>query len=181
MRATVASSSDICDALPSSDGPVRGSDGGRKKARRKLHPLPILDNLEALMGLGYGGRERPGLLALDVYGGFEALKSQRERRRQRGFTYVWDQFDFDPLSHHVVNHIDFEFPDGSRKPRAFSYHWRLWLIPELRELLTEAGFSDVGVYWEGTDLARNTPNGVFTRRRRGPPDPAWIAYVIALC
>jgi hypothetical protein len=123
---------------------------------------------------------REGMLALDVYGGWEALKSQRERRRNRGFTYVWDQHDFDPLSHDVVNHIDFEFPDGSRKPRAFTYHWRLWLIPELRELLTEAGFRDVGVYWEGTDLERNVPNGVFTRRRRGPPDPAWIAYVIAL-
>jgi putative holliday junction resolvase len=36
-----------------------------KEARRKLHPLPILDNLEALLALG-GGRERPGLLALDV-------------------------------------------------------------------------------------------------------------------
>jgi len=36
-----------------------------KKARRKLHPLPILDNLEALLDLGRG-RERPGLLALDV-------------------------------------------------------------------------------------------------------------------
>jgi putative holliday junction resolvase len=42
-----------------------GSDGGQKKARRKLHPLPILDNLEALVDLG-SGPERPGLLALDV-------------------------------------------------------------------------------------------------------------------
>jgi putative holliday junction resolvase len=36
-----------------------------EKARRKLHPLPILDNLEALVDLGRG-RDRPGLLALDV-------------------------------------------------------------------------------------------------------------------
>jgi putative Holliday junction resolvase len=36
-----------------------------KKARRKLYPLPILDNLEALVDLGRG-RQRPGLLALDV-------------------------------------------------------------------------------------------------------------------
>jgi putative Holliday junction resolvase len=36
-----------------------------EKARRKLHPLPILDNLEALVERA-GGRERPGLLALDV-------------------------------------------------------------------------------------------------------------------
>jgi hypothetical protein len=123
---------------------------------------------------------REGLLAIDVYGGWEALRRQRERRRNRGFTYVWDQADFDPLSHDVVNHIHFEFPDGSRLERAFSYRWRLWLIPELRELLAEAGFSDVGVYWEGTDRPRNRPNGVFTRRARGPADPAWIAYLVAL-
>jgi putative Holliday junction resolvase len=36
-----------------------------KKARRKLHPLPILDNLEALVDLG-SSPERPGLVALDV-------------------------------------------------------------------------------------------------------------------
>jgi putative Holliday junction resolvase len=36
-----------------------------KKARRKLHPLPILGNLVALFDLGRGGR-RPGLVALDV-------------------------------------------------------------------------------------------------------------------
>jgi putative Holliday junction resolvase len=36
-----------------------------KKARRKLHPLPFLDNLEALVDL-CRGRERPGLVALDL-------------------------------------------------------------------------------------------------------------------
>jgi putative holliday junction resolvase len=53
---------------PNSDGPWRrrsGDSDGGQKTRRKLHPLPILDNLEALVDLG-GGRERPGLLALDV-------------------------------------------------------------------------------------------------------------------
>jgi putative holliday junction resolvase len=35
-----------------------------KKAGRKLHPLPILDNLAALVDLGRG--RAPGLLALDV-------------------------------------------------------------------------------------------------------------------
>jgi putative Holliday junction resolvase len=53
----VASSSDICDALP-------WLEWRAKKARRKLHLLPILDNLEALVDLGK--RRRAGLLALDV-------------------------------------------------------------------------------------------------------------------
>ena len=27
--------------------------------------------------------------------------------------------------------------------RAFRYHWRLWTLPELREMLLVAGFDDV--------------------------------------
>jgi putative Holliday junction resolvase len=38
-----------------------------KRTRRKLHPLPILSNLDGLENaLGQPGRERPGLVALDV-------------------------------------------------------------------------------------------------------------------
>jgi putative Holliday junction resolvase len=51
-------------SAPGSDGQERG--WRARKARRKLHSLPILDNLEALLDLADRGRERPGLLALDV-------------------------------------------------------------------------------------------------------------------
>ena len=46
----------------------RGLPGaGGRKTRRKLHPLPILSNLEDLLAqLRERGGERPGLLALDV-------------------------------------------------------------------------------------------------------------------
>ncbi len=37
-------------------------------------------------------------------------------------------------------HIDFKFEDGSVQKRAFSYDWRLWILPEIREVLAEAGF-----------------------------------------
>jgi hypothetical protein len=122
---------------------------------------------------------RRGLFALDVYGGWESQRPQRENRRVGGFTYVWDQHGFDPLTHLATNHIHFRFRDGSRLERAFTYHWRLWTAPELVELLGEAGFSDVGAYFEGTDHGANDGNGVFTRRRRGPDDPAWIAFIVA--
>jgi hypothetical protein len=122
---------------------------------------------------------REGIFAIDAYGGADALRRQTETREHDGFDYVWDQDRFDPITHDVVNHIHFELPDGTRVRRAFTYHWRLWTIPELRELLAEAGFSDVGVYWEGTDRKTNEGNGVFTRREHAPDDPAWIAYVVA--
>jgi hypothetical protein len=121
-----------------------------------------------------------GMLLLDVYGGADAQRALRERRRVEDYHYVWDQRSFDPITHRVVNHIDFEFPDGSRRRRAFRYDWRLWSIPELRELLAEAGFARSEVYWEGTDRRTGKGNDVFTRRERAPDDPAWVAYVVGL-
>lgn len=120
-----------------------------------------------------------GLLLLDAYGGADSQRVQDDIREVDGFDYVWDQHVFDPISHHATNYIHFEFPDGSRLNRAFTYHWRLWTLPEIRELLDEAGFKDVAVYWEGTERRTNEPNGVFTRRERAPDDPAWICYIAA--
>ena len=120
-----------------------------------------------------------GLFVLDAYGGPESMERREERRRCGGFTYVWDQDRFDPITHDATCHIHFEFRDGSRLARAFSYHWRFWTIPELRELLAEAGFSRTTVYWEGSEGSSNEPNGVFRPRAHADADPAWIAYLAA--
>lgn len=120
-----------------------------------------------------------GMLVLDAYGGGDAQRTQTERRRQSGFTYVWEQHSFDPIHNHGVNYIHFDFPDGSRMRRAFSYDWRIWSIPEIRELLLEAGFGRVDVYWEGTDRKTSEPNGIFRLREHAQDDPAWVAYIAA--
>lgn len=129
---------------------------------------------------------RKGLLAdgvfmLDVYGGYDAFRHMRERQKFGRFTYIWEQAEYDPISGQTLCHIHFAFPDGSRLKRAFSYHWRLWTLPELREVLFEAGFTDVKVYLEGTNEKTGEGNGLFTCATRGPADPAWIAYLVALC
>lgn len=125
-------------------------------------------------------RLRPdGLLVLDAYGGPEAQERRTERRRCDGFTYEWDQARFDPVSHRTTCYIHFRFSDGSRLARAFRYDWRLWTLPELRELLGEAGFPESEVYWEGTDRGSGEPNGVFRPCREAAEDPAWIAYLAA--
>jgi SAM-dependent methyltransferase len=121
-----------------------------------------------------------GMLVLDAYGGADAQRTQEEERSVKRYRYVWDQNTFDPISHRAVNHIHFEFRDGSRIRRAFSYEWRLWTLPEIRELLVEAGFSVVEIYWENTDRETDEGNGVFTRRDKALDDPAWIAYIAAL-
>jgi SAM-dependent methyltransferase len=119
-----------------------------------------------------------GVLFLDAFGGPEASDLQKEKTKLDGFTYVWDQAEFEPITSRLVCHIHFKFPDGSKIKRAFSYDWRLWTLPELREILAEAGFAKSRVYWEGTD-EDGEGDGVFTEHAVGTPDLAWVAYVIA--
>lgn len=119
-----------------------------------------------------------GLFVLDIYGGSDAYAEQEEETDYGLFTYVWDQHGFDPVSARYICYIHFRFPDGSELPRAYSYDWRLWTLPEVRELLAEAGFSASFVYWQGED-EKGEPSGEFSLVERGEADPAWIAYVAA--
>ena len=70
------------------------------------------------------------------------------------------------------------FPDGTKIKLAFTYDWRLWTLPELTELLAEAGFSKTRVLWEGDD-GDGGGNGEFTEQATGVADLAWIAYIVA--
>lgn len=120
-----------------------------------------------------------GIFFLDAFGGYDAFRVLRERTKHKGFTYVWHQAAYNPITGDYLCHIDFTFKDGSRLKRAFSYDWRLWTLPELRELLKEAGFTSVTVYWQGTDEESGEANGVFEPTDQGDPDAGWIAYVVA--
>lgn len=124
-----------------------------------------------------GGLAKGGLFFLDAYGGWDAQEPMQERRRiKQGFTYVWDQNTFDAITHDVTNFIHFEFQDGSKLKRAFRYDWRFWTLPELRELLAEAGFSKVHVYW---DTSRTEDRDDYRPRTRAPNQPGWLAYLVA--
>ena len=124
---------------------------------------------------------RPGgIFYLDIYGGPETMELREERTEFDEFVYVWDQAAFNPITHAVTNHIHFEFPDGSRLQRAFTYHWRLWQIPEVREIAREAGFRDCIVYWEGTDRRTGEGNGVYRPSLKGDASPAFVSYLLCL-
>lgn len=120
-----------------------------------------------------------GILFLDAFGGYDAHRELEERTEYDEFTYVWDQASFDPISHAMTCRIHFEFPDGSEMANAFEYHWRLWTLPEIRELLLEAGFSQASIYWEGTDEETGEGDGVYTASETGDADAGWICYLIA--
>jgi len=121
---------------------------------------------------------KDGLFFLDVFGGGEAYTEGREKTELDDFTYVWDQHSYEPVTGDYRCYIHFRFPDGSRLKRAFSYDWRLWSLPELRDLLAETGFGQSHVYWEGED-EEGEPSGEYSLVETGENDPAWIAYLVA--
>lgn len=127
----------------------------------------------------HAGLADDGIFFLDAYGGYDAPREIEEERECDGFTYVWEQASFNPIDGLMTCNIHFRFPDDSRMDNAFSYHWRLWTLPEIRELLIEAGFSDVSVYWEGTDTKTNEGNGIYEPSETGDADPGWVCYIVA--
>ena len=120
-----------------------------------------------------------GLFFLDIFGGYEAFREMEEATEFDDFTYIWDQHHYNPISGDITCLIHFKFPDGSKLKQAFRYEWRLWTLPELQELLAEAGFSKVLVYWEGTDADTGEGNGEYLPTEKGEADAGWICYVSA--
>lgn len=120
---------------------------------------------------------RDGIFFLDCYGGYDASHVMKEHTKYDDYTYTWDQAAYNPITGEILCHIHFKFKDGSRLKKAFSYDWRLWTLPELREILTEAGFSKVVVYWQGWDENEEEGNGEFSPVENADPDAGWICYI----
>ena len=125
------------------------------------------------------GLSDDGLFFLDAFGGYDCYKEIEETTICDGFDYIWDQASYNPIDGGMQCYIHFSFPDGSRLDRAFSYYWRMWTLPELQELLNEAGFKNVTVYWEGTDSETGQGDGIYSPASIGDADPAWVCYLSA--
>ncbi len=134
------------------------------------------ERLRAYFARALEGVGKDGLFILDAYGGLEAQDILTEERQVAGFKYIWDQAEFNPIDHAVTNHIHFEFRDGTRLDRAFTYEWRFWSLPELQELLREAGFREVEVHW---DVAADDDSSVYRVRKKAANQPGWLAFITA--
>lgn len=129
-----------------------------------------------------------GIFFMDIFGGSDSMKEVEEPRKigprpgggygSPGFTYVWEHHKYDPISGDMACYIHFRFADGSELKRAFEYDWRLWTIPEIIDVLTDAGFSRSTTYWEGDD-PKGGGNGIFTPAKNGEACPSFIAYIVA--
>ncbi|MEO5343815.1 MAG: class I SAM-dependent methyltransferase [Gammaproteobacteria bacterium SHHR-1] len=124
-----------------------------------------------------------GVFFLDAFGGYDAFRELSEERQVEdvglSFTYIWQQERYNPVDGRLDCQIHFAFADGSRQERAFSYAWRLWTLPEIQELLLEAGFARVVVYWQGWD-ENDEADGIFRPVTSADADAGWICYLAAL-
>jgi hypothetical protein len=132
---------------------------------------------------------RKGLFLADLYGGASAFDSSTTRRTfrepdRRRFTYLWEQREANAVTGLVHNAIHFQFKDNAGRTKiirdAFTYHWRLWSIPELTDALRDAGFSDIECHQRLGD-AIDAEGNLYVSK----PDPDelldrdWVVYVVA--
>lgn len=125
----------------------------------------------------YNSLIKDGIFFLDAYGGYEAFQEMKEKTKNKHCTYIWDQHKYSPVTGIAKNYIHFKFKDGSKMMKAFEYEWRVWTLPEITEMLTEAGFKP-SIYWEQAD-EDGEGNGIFLPETEGEADAGWIAYIVA--
>lgn len=138
------------------------------------------DELRDYFAAARRGLASDGLLVVDLYGGTEAIAPIEERRECEGFTYVWEQESYDPITHRTRCHIHFELPGGERLERAFTYDWRLWTVREMRELLAEVGFRASEVYWEATDDDGEGTGDYVRVRGEMENQEGWLVYIVGI-
>ena len=141
-----------------------------------------------------------GILIADMYGGSTAFDVGTQRRRIADpaggyFWYEWEQRVADAPTGRVFNAIHFEIPRNAKRERAFpsssppfprtirnafTYDWRLWSIPELREAALDAGFHRVDAYTSLGDAMDQ--HGNLYPRPLAPGeslDADWVVYLVA--
>jgi len=125
-----------------------------------------------------------GVMIMDMMGGRECYNDTITDKRtivkgKKGFKYHWEQAYFNPVTSDCSFYIHFRFGDGSKMKRAFEYHWRFWTIPEVREMLREAGFSKTVVYWEKED-EDGEDTGEWAAADEAPNNESWLCYIVAV-
>lgn len=126
----------------------------------------------------YNSLNSDGMLILDHFGGPDNARPNLEERDidlpdGRTVLYQWDMDYFDPITNHSIFYIHYKMK-GKKYPKVFTYTWRMWSLPELTEILKEAGFFRVLTYWENDD-------DEFVHLKEGDTDlDAWVVQIVAL-
>lgn len=119
---------------------------------------------------------KEGIFYLDIFGGPESQKIVTDTKKFKNHTYYWDCQKFNPITHRCLFAIHFRDAKGKKHSNVFTYDWRFWLMPEIRDILKDAGFSTIKTYWEGENKD-GSGNGIFTAVEDGENCDAWVAYI----
>jgi SAM-dependent methyltransferase len=128
--------------------------------------------------IAHQGLKDDGIFYCELFGGTEAIVPLEEERDCEDFIYVWDQDKYNPITNEILCHIHFDFEDGSRMKHAFTYDWRLWTIPEVRECLLEAGFSRVDIWWDPVETKGK--DEWYRLSEEEENQEGWLVYFAAL-
>ncbi|MBM87152.1 MAG: SAM-dependent methyltransferase [Gammaproteobacteria bacterium] len=135
--------------------------------------------------IAYANLASEGAIVMDMMGGRDCYDSDVVDKRtivkgRKGFKYHWEQAHFNPVNSHCTFYIHFKFADGSKIKKAFRYDWRFWTIPEVREMLLEAGFRDAVVYWEEDEEGEEDEDAIWSQVEEAPNDYSWLCYVVGI-
>jgi hypothetical protein len=158
-------------------------------------------DLRVYLASARAGLRPGGLLVIDAYGGPGAMKTgtqhrridpalnaasaptggnQRRRECVAPFDYYWEQRSYDPVTALVDCRIHFRL--GARRwvRNAFRYSWRLWTLPELTQLMLQAGFARAEVWCDTYDPRRGLGDGIYRVVRHMPAREDFVVYVVGL-
>jgi len=167
----------------------------RKKSREQMHFITAMnfsycifkerELLKEYFQSVYKSLHRKGLFLLDVMGGSRVMDVSEDKtvipktRSHPRLTYYWEQKSFDGFSHHTKFGMHFKVGNSKRRLKnVFTYDWRLWTMPELIDLLKEAGFKKTFIYGEGT-RRDGTGTGIYKQQTYETDCLVWVSYLIA--
>ncbi|CBW25754.1 conserved hypothetical protein [Halobacteriovorax marinus SJ] len=133
----------------------------------------------------YSSLNEEGMLILDIFGGSDSEIPEIQEREVddhdhlESFLFEFERKDFNPISRIANYGIHFKFNNGDEYLDAFTYCFRMWSIPEIRDLLAEAGFSSSKVYWEDFD-EEGLGNGEFYQTESEENSVNWSAYIVGI-
>jgi hypothetical protein len=113
-------------------------------------------------------------------GGEQLLENSSESKKFSApgygkFSQTWEQHQYDPITARMDYSIHFQLANGQWLNDAFTYHWRMWGIQELREVLQEAGFKKTVVLWNASEKKDD-----FVIAETAEHTHAYVAYVVGV-
>lgn len=133
--------------------------------------------------------KRGGIFVMDLYGGTSSECKLRLQRRFPSFTYFWEQEEFDIITRETRISLHFQVGKKQMLRHAFTYHWRLWSIPEIKDCLEEAGFKSIHVWVREMPDTQSSGNAKeytadrdvkYEELQHFNQGDAWNAYVVGV-